>query len=114
MARKIVVGIDVGTSLVRVVVAECFPGVEIPRIIGTGVAESRGLRHGYIIQPEEATKSIEKAIKENEGIQQSTLRYKTGMSKTSLSLLLKQFETKGIITKESYKKTNKIHLRKKF
>ena len=66
MARKIVVGIDVGTSLVRVVVAECFPGVEIPRIIGTGVAESRGLRHGYIIQPEEATKSIEKAIKEAE------------------------------------------------
>lgn len=66
MARKIVVGIDVGTSLVRVVVAECFPGIEIPRIIGTGVAESRGLRHGYIIQPEEATKSIEKAIKEAE------------------------------------------------
>ena len=55
-----------------------------------------------------------KAIKENDGIQQSTLRYKTGMSKTALSLLLKQFEIKGIITKESYKKTNKIHLRRKF
>jgi len=55
-----------------------------------------------------------KAIKENEGIQQSTLRYKTGMSKTALSVLLKQLENKGIISKEAYKKTNKIHLRKKF
>ncbi|MBS3162958.1 MarR family transcriptional regulator [Candidatus Woesearchaeota archaeon] len=55
-----------------------------------------------------------KALKENEGIQQSTLRYKTGMSKTSLSLLLKKLEEKGIIARESYKKTNKIHLRQKF
>ncbi len=74
MARKIVVGIDVGTSLVRVVVAECFPNAEIPRIIGTGVAESRGLRHGYIIQPEEATKSIEKAIKEAEKNSRFTIK----------------------------------------
>ncbi|MFH1073364.1 MAG: MarR family transcriptional regulator [Nanoarchaeota archaeon] len=54
------------------------------------------------------------AIREQDGIQQSTLRYRTGMSKTSLSLMLKSFEERGLITKKEAGKTNKIFLRKKF
>lgn len=54
------------------------------------------------------------AIREQDGIQQSTLRYRTGMSKTALSLLLKDLEERGIITKKEAGKTNKVYLRKKF
>lgn len=62
----------------------------------------------------EQEKNAIRAIKEQDGILQSTLRYRTGMSKTSLSLLLKSLEERGVISREPYKKTNKIHLKKVF
>lgn len=59
--KRIATGIDVGTHATRVVVIEHARG-EAPRIIGTGVSESRGLRHGYIVNKMDATKSIRQAI----------------------------------------------------
>ena len=56
--REIVTGIDIGTYTVRVVIAEWSKDAPLPRIIGTGVAESRGLRHGYIINIADTAKSI--------------------------------------------------------
>ena len=52
MAHSYVTGIDVGTYHVKVVIArepETKDGKSLPQIIGTGYAESRGLRNGYII-----------------------------------------------------------------
>ena len=60
MAKNISVGIDVGTYQVKVVVAENVRTGEHSayKILGTGCAESKGLRHGYIINHGDAVKSI--------------------------------------------------------
>jgi cell division protein FtsA len=59
---KITVGIDIGTYQVKVVVAEQIPGSDLPRIIGAGSAESKGLRHGYIINSTDVIKSVQVAV----------------------------------------------------
>jgi len=45
----------------RVVIVEHSRG-EAPMIIGTGVSETRGLRHGYIVNKSDAVRSIRTAI----------------------------------------------------
>ncbi len=59
--KRIATGIDVGTHATRVIVVEHIRG-ETPRIIGTGVSETRGLRHGYIVNKMDAIRSIGVAI----------------------------------------------------
>lgn len=64
-ARNIAVGIDVGTHQVKVIVAEKDPKSErdsLPRIVGSGTAESRGIRHGFVTNLGDAAKSIRAAI----------------------------------------------------
>lgn len=61
--QKIVTGIDVGSYQVRVVIAERPSNPrEAPKILGTGYAESRGLRHGYIVSVDEVSRSIAAAV----------------------------------------------------
>lgn len=62
MRKNIVVGIDVGTHLVKVVVAQVDSAGMPPHIIGTGSALARGMRHGYIINQGDCTESIRKAL----------------------------------------------------
>ena len=67
MTRAFSTGIDVGTYHVKVVVAENAPGARtLPRIIATGYAETRGMRHGYIVSPDDVTRSIELAVAQAE------------------------------------------------
>ncbi len=54
---------------------------------------------------------ILKMIKEEEGITQSSLRHKSGFSKTKLSFLLSDLEKKNIIKKELFGKTNKVFMK---
>ncbi len=62
MAR-IVTGIDVGTYHVKVVISELGANPrEAPRILGTGYAESRGLKQGYIVSIPEVARSIGAAV----------------------------------------------------
>ena len=63
MQRPVYTGIDIGTYHVKVVIATPAENSELPlSIIGTGTSTSRGLRHGYIIDKKEATKSIREAL----------------------------------------------------
>ncbi len=65
MARNISVGIDIGTYQIKVVVAEKLDdGSAFPKILGTGFAESKGLRHGYIVNIAEVTRGIKVAIEQ--------------------------------------------------
>jgi cell division protein FtsA len=68
MARSIITGIDIGTYQVKVVIVHATEKNEkgLPKILGTGTAESRGLRHGYIVSISDVADSIKVAIAEAE------------------------------------------------
>lgn len=68
MARSIITGIDIGTSTVKVVIADARERTErgFPRIIGVGMAESRGLRHGYVTNVRDVADSVRHAVAEAE------------------------------------------------
>ena len=64
MKKIISTGIDIGSSQVKVVITEFVRGSKqrLPRIIGTGISESKGLRHGYLINSSDVTRSVRNAI----------------------------------------------------
>ena len=77
MSRRIATGIDIGTYQVKVVVVEELAdrnGGRQLRIIGTGLAESKGLRHGYIVNKEEVTTSITRAKQQAESTARVPIR----------------------------------------
>lgn len=62
--RPIAVGIDIGTTAVKVVAAKAADTPDgMPQVIGVGVAESKGLRNGYISNHADAIKGVRKAIR---------------------------------------------------
>lgn len=67
MARtNIIVGIDIGTSKVRTVVASFKEGEEKPKIIGVGEALSSGTRRGVVVDIEEVTESVKESVERAE------------------------------------------------
>jgi len=63
--RNIAVGIDIGTYQTKVVVVEANPK-GLPTVLGVGLSESKGVRHGYITNIQDAAQSIKAAISEAE------------------------------------------------
>ena len=55
-SRNFSVGIDIGSYNVKVIVAEQESKVDTQgvKILGSSVVESRGVRHGFIVDQEEA------------------------------------------------------------
>lgn len=63
MSRKdFICGIDIGSSNIRTVIAQLVSEEEKPRIIGTGVAPSSGVRKGVIVDLEETIRSINDSV----------------------------------------------------
>jgi cell division protein FtsA len=63
--ERYIVGLDVGTSKVCAVVGESLDDGSLD-IVGIGVAESRGIKRGVVVNLEAAVDSIKKAIEEAE------------------------------------------------
>ncbi len=63
--RNIIVGLDIGTSKVAAIVAEHTIDDEI-EIIGIGIAPSRGLKKGVVVNLESTVHSIQRAVEEAE------------------------------------------------
>ena len=90
MSRSIITGIDIGTYHVKVVISEApdpreersgkkttkgdrvgsgyekAPNPNFPKVLGMGMAESKGLRHGYITNVRDVARSIRAAVAEAE------------------------------------------------
>ena len=77
-------------------------------------AQEKDAFHAYVAGFSQEEQKVLRAVREQEGIQQSTLRYRTGIAKTSLSLLLKSLEERGVISKKEHGKTNQVFLVRKF
>ncbi len=76
MSRRIATGIDIGTHQTKVVVVEevmLESGPEL-HIIGTGLSESRGMRHGYVVDTEDAAASVRAARQQAEQIARVPIR----------------------------------------
>lgn len=61
--KRVYTGIDIGTASVKVMIAAPSetPGAPM-QVLGRGIAVTRGLRHGYIVETAEAVRSVRKAL----------------------------------------------------
>ena len=62
MTKNISIGIDVGSSTTRVVVGEFLKGEKNPKVIGVGEAETKGVRHGYVVHFADAVNTVKNAV----------------------------------------------------
>jgi len=63
--KDLVVGLDIGTSKIMVVVAEVQPSGQL-KLAGFGIAESSGLKRGVVVNIDATVQSIQAALKEAE------------------------------------------------
>lgn len=107
MSKNITVGIDVGTHLIKVMVVEHIKerAEKSSRIIGTGKAESHGIRNGYINEPEEVVRGIIKAVREAEHRSGIKIRQAT-LAVGGISLESKLAKGTSIISRADNEVTN--------
>ncbi|OJI08670.1 MAG: cell division protein FtsA [Candidatus Vogelbacteria bacterium CG10_big_fil_rev_8_21_14_0_10_49_38] len=64
--RNIIAGLDIGTTWVRLIVCDLKPGDPAPQVLTMVKKPARGLRRGYVINPEEVTAVVRETIAEAE------------------------------------------------
>jgi len=63
--KDLIVGLDIGTAKIMVVVGEVLPGGDL-KLVGLGVAPSNGLKRGVVVNIDATVASIQQALKEAE------------------------------------------------
>jgi len=66
LKRKLITGIDIGTTNIRLVVCEVARGTGTPRVLAAITQTAHGLKNGYVTNAEEVTQSIRRAKNEAE------------------------------------------------
>ena len=93
------VGIDIGTSKVRVLIAD-FDKDGSPNILGLGSAENSGIKKGVIMHPENVYRAIDKALAEAERMS----GYKTERAAVSINgVQILSTKTDGMVAVSSEK-----------
>lgn len=64
--NNVIVGITIGSSNIRTVIAQDLPELEFPRVIGVGVVPSFGMRRGVIIDVDEVAKLVDESGQKSE------------------------------------------------
>jgi cell division protein FtsA len=73
--EQIFVGLDVGSSVIRVVVGKQESELGAPSIIGVGEAVSSGIRRGVIVDLDEAVSAISEAVEKAERMTGMTINH---------------------------------------
>ncbi len=64
MARNLITAVDVGTSTVTTVVAECVREPEQVKLVGIGISPAGGVRRGMVVDVEEAAAAIRRSVEQ--------------------------------------------------
>lgn len=93
MARELVMGIDIGSSAVKTVIAEKNKDSASPSILGAGISQSHGLRKGSVINPHDVSLAIKNSVKKAQA--------KTGINIKQAFISIGGSELNGIRSKGS-------------
>ena len=94
-----------GSSTTRVVVGEFLKGEKNPKIIGEGISETRGVRHGYIVDSALAALSVKNAVQNAQN--SSGIKIKRGFIGVGGTSLRGEFSSgSAIISKADGEVTN--------
>ena len=105
MIRNISIGIDIGSAKTKVVVGEFLKGEKNPKIIGVGESETKGVRHGYVINNSDAVRSIKNAVLNAE--KNSNIKIKRAFISISGTTLRSEISSgSAIISKANSEVTN--------
>jgi len=91
---NVIVGINIGSSNIRTVIAQDLPELEFPRVIGVGVVPSFGMRRGVIIDADEVAKLVDESGQKSERMAGSAFKEAVvGIAGTEISFQ----NSKGVV-----------------
>ncbi len=105
MIRNISIGIDIGSQTTRLIIAETTKGEKYPKILCAVENETKGIRHGYITDIDQFTRSIKKITNNAEKISGIKIK-KVSISINSITIKSEITTGTAVISKTDGEVTN--------